>query len=440
VNEPNPNSPATVPEQPEPRPPLRKGLPVVIALAAIVALIGIANVSSLISGRKKTATSSAMPTRPVAPNAQQVNSFETQQQTQALRDQQERQRQQEVAAALQQLQAAENAPSPESATAPPMTAAQRSAIYGDSGNGPQRTSNVSEAQAEAKQKELAREKQRQDALSSSTVAIDFDTPSAARTTSEPVQAPVAVPNHAAASNRTTGLVSASSTEQTERPAETEMASSEPSKQPGRTDPMAAYGFDDYQGQLYRVFEGTVLEGVVTNHLDGDFSGPVLIMLTTDYYSHDHQQLLMPQGTRLIGTVQSVGSQQQRKMFVTFHRAVCPDGFSLDFDKYLGLDPLGTTGLATKVDHGYLLAFGAAAAIGGLGGLAQIGNNSSILDPSTQIRNGISAQSSQEAEQILSHFLNRLPVITLKEGSRARVYIGRDILIPSYAEHRVNPTL
>jgi hypothetical protein len=88
VNEPNPNSPPTVPEQPEPRPPLRKGMPVVIALATIVALIGIANVSSLVSGRKKAATSSAMPTRPVAPNAQQVNSFETQQQTQALRDQQ----------------------------------------------------------------------------------------------------------------------------------------------------------------------------------------------------------------------------------------------------------------------------------------------------------------------------------------------------------------
>jgi type IV secretion system protein VirB10 len=139
-------------------------------------------------------------------------------------------------------------------------------------------------------------------------------------------------------------------------------------------------------------------------------------------------------------VSSVASGQQRKLFVSFHRAVCPDGFSLDFDKYAGLDQIGTTGLATKVDHGYLMAFGAAAAIGGLGGLAQIGNGNSILDPSTQIRNGISAQSSQEAEQILNHFLNRLPVITLKEGSRARVYIGRDILIPSYAEHRVNPTL
>jgi len=42
--------------------------------------------------------------------------------------------------------------------------------------------------------------------------------------------------------------------------------------------------------------------------------------------------------------------------------------------------------------------------------------------------------------VLNHFLNRLPVITLKEGSRARVYIGTDLLVPSYAAHRVSPTL
>ena len=107
---------------------------------------------------------------------------------------------------------------------------------------------------------------------------------------------------------------------------------------------------------------------------------------------------------------------------------------------VGLDPIGTTGLATKVDHGYLQAFAAAAAVGGLGGLAQIGNNGSVLSPSTEIRNGISEQAATEGEQVLNHFLNRLPIITLKEGSRARVYIGRDILIPSYAEHRVDPTL
>jgi type IV secretion system protein VirB10 len=361
---------------------------------------------------------------PTTPNAQQVSSFESQQQMQARHDAEERQRQQALADAMQQLQQEQNVPGPESNTAPPMTPAQRDSIYGGSSNAPQHTSNLSEAQAEAKQKRLAIEKQQQDALNSDTVAIDF---SHAGSSASPVSV---------LSERQVAPESAKGEEAAGRPASVDAAS----LQSGKADPMGQYAFDQYQGRLYRVFEGTVLEGVVTNHIDGGLSGPILVMLTTDYYSHDHQQLLMPQGTRLIGTVQSVGNAQQRKMFVTFHRAVCPDGFSLDFDKYLGLDQIGTTGLATKVDHGYLLAFGAAAAIGGLGGLAQIGNNGSVFTPSTEIRNGISEQSAAEGEQVLNHFLNRLPIITLKEGSRARIYIGRDILIPSYAAHRVDPTL
>jgi type IV secretory pathway VirB10-like protein len=424
--EPNQNTPATIPEQPEAKPPLKKGMPVVIALVAILAILGIANVTSLLRGNKKTAPQSTLTMRPVSPNAQQVSSFETQQQLQAQHDVEEKQKQQELIAAMQQLQAAET-PGPESTNATPMTSAQRDAIYGSSPNAPQRTSNVSEVHAEAKQRALAREKLKQDAIDSGTVAIDFAHAGEATAASTVVPAAAGTPQAVAAEN-------ASNKSLPNQPAATE------SKANAKTDPMGAYDFDQYQGRLYRIFEGTVLEGVVTNHIDGGFSGPILVMLTTDYYSHDHQQLLMPQGTRLIGTVQSVGNAQQRKMFVTFHRAVCPDGFSLDFDKYIGLDPIGTTGLATKVDHGYLMAFGAAAAIGGLGGLTQIGNNGSVLSVSTEIRNGISEQSAAEGEQVLNHFLNRLPVITLKEGSRARVYVGRDILIPSYAEHRMDPTL
>jgi type IV secretory pathway VirB10-like protein len=422
--EPIENIPATVPEQPESKPPLRKSMPVVIALVVIVGLIGIANISSLLSGNKKAASKSALTMSPTTPNAQQVSSFETQQQLQARHDADERQRQQALAQAMQQLQQEQDVPGPESTATPAMTAAQRDSIYGGSANAPQHTSNVSEAQAEAKQKRLAVEKLKQDALNSDTVAIDFSHQGTSTT-------PGAV-----LGEKQIASDSAKGEDTSTKPASVDAASLPALK----TNPMGQYPFDQYQGQLYRIFEGTVLEGVVTNHIDGGLSGPILVMLTTDYYSHDHQQLLMPQGTRLIGTVQSVGNAQQRKMFVTFHRAVCPDGFSLDFDKYLGLDQIGTTGLATKVDHGYLMAFGAAAAIGGLGGLAQIGNSGTVLDPSSQIRSGISEQSAAEGEQVLNHFLNRLPIITLKEGSRARVYIGRDILIPSCAEHRVDPAL
>jgi len=424
------------------RPPLKKSMPVVIVLVAILAILGIANVTSLLRGNKKTVPTSALPMRPASPSAQQISSFETQQQLQAQHDAEEKQRQQELLAAMQQLQNTEGTPGPESTNAAPMTAAQRDAIYGGSSNAPQHTSNVSEAQAEAKQRGLARERQKQDAINSDTMAIDFahmGEPANSSAQNPPVATVVAEHAEVPTSVKLEEGITAGGA-QSPKSTNAAVASEQSPQANTITDPMGPYPFDQYQGRLYRIFEGTVLEGVVTNHIDGGFNGPILVMLTTDYYSHDHQQLLMPQGTRLIGTVQSVGNAQQRKMFVTFHRAVCPDGFSLDFDKYIGLDPLGTTGLATKVDHGYFQAFAAAAAIGGIGGLAQIGNNGSVLDPSTEIRNGISEQTASEGEQILNHFLNRLPVITLKEGSRARVYVGRDILIPSYAEHRMDPTL
>ncbi|MGI4755273.1 MAG: TrbI/VirB10 family protein [Janthinobacterium lividum] len=429
-------TPITVPAQPIATSPINKKFPFVVILIAIVILIALANITNLVSSKGKTASKSNLPNQPATISPQQVKSYQSLQANEARRDAEERQQRVDQQANQQAAAGyAVEVPGPEADTAAPMTAAQKQAIYGDNPNAPKKTSTASQAHAEAAQRSLARAKLHQDALNSGTVAIDFSTPSA---TAPGVSGTATQANNAAQVAST----DQEPNETAEPPARGNSVSlkqvAEQRAKPA--DPMGGYDFDNYQGRVYRVFEGTVLEGVVTNHIDGAFNGPILIMLTTDYYSHDHQQLLMPQGTRLIGSVQSVGSQGQRRLFVTFHRAVCPDGFSLDFDKYIALDPIGTTGLSGKVDNHYLSSFAAAAAVGGIGGLAQIGNGGSVLNSSAQIRNGISQQSAQESEQILNHFLNRLPTITLKEGSRARVYIGRDILIPSYAEHRVDPTL
>ena len=431
LNEPEILEPGSVPAQPDAQESKKFNLKVVGGIAAVILVIGLAN---LRNGTKQApVANSALSTRPASSNAAQVNNFQQQQRLLEQRDAEERQRQAVLAAQNAQLQQEQAVPGPESTGAAPMTPAQRQAMYGNNNpNAPQKTSGQSQAQAEAKQRELERERQHQEALNSDTVAIDF-----ARA------APVSDNgNNSIAAGADSPEASAGRAEGEDvaggslRPSARTVSAATPS----RKDPMAQYDFDGFQGRLYRVFEGTVLEGVLTNHIDGGFAGPMIVMLTTDYYSHDHQQLLLPQGTRLIGSVQSVSAGGQRKLFVTFNRAICPDGFSLDLNKYTGLDPLGTTGLATNVNNHYLSSFAAAAAVGGIGGLAQVGNNGTVLDANTQIRNGISAQTAQESEQILNKFLNRLPVITVKEGSRARVYINQDILIPSYAEHRVDPSL
>lgn len=429
-NPPDPEviQPGTVPDQPEAQSTKRFNLKVVGGIAAVILVIGLANVRS---ATKQIPVANSAVMKPTSPNATQVNSFEAQQRMLQQRDAEERARKEVLAAQNAQLASEQAVPGPESTSAAPMTPAQRDAMYGQNNpNAPQKTSGQSQAQAEAKQRQLERERQHQQALDSDTVAIDF-----ART----------APASGSANTETKAEVASADMPATQPGTDVAQDAATPARpaslsQSARRDPMGQYDFDGYQGRLYRVFEGTVFEGVLTNHIDGGFNGPMIVMLTTDYYSHDHQQLLLPQGTRLIGQVQSVSGAGQRKLFVTFNRAICPDGFSLDLTKFIGLDPLGTTGLATNVNNHYLSSFAAAAAVGGIGGLAQVGNSGSVLDANTQIRNGISAQTAQESEQILNKFLNRLPVITVKEGSRARIYITQDMLIPSYAEHRVDPAL
>ncbi len=432
MKEPEILEPGSIPAQPEAEASKKYNVKVIGGIAAVILVIGLANLHN--GTKQATVANSALSTKPSSSNAAQVGNFENQQRLLELKDAEDRQRQAVLAAQNAQLQQEQNIPGPESPNAAPMTQAQRDAMYGQNNpNAPQKTSGQSQAQAEAHQRQLEQLRQHQEALNSDTVAIDFakSTPASGN------------------GNNSTAAVEAASAEAPAGSAEGEdisEGSPRPHARPvsaetqTRKDPMAPYDFDGFQGRLYRVFEGTVLEGVLTNHIDGGFAGPMIVMLTTDYYSHDHQQLLLPQGTRLIGQVQSVSGAGQRKLFVTFNRAICPDGFSLELNKFIGLDPLGTTGLATNVNNHYLSSFAAAAAVGGIGGLAQVGNSGSVLDTNTQIRNGISTQTAQESEQILNKFLNRLPVITVKEGSRARVYINQDILIPSYAEHRVDPTL
>ena len=410
MNEPDILEPGPVPEQPEAQESKKVNVKVIGGIAAVILVIGLANLHN--GTKQASVANSALSTKPASSNAAQVNNFQQQQRLLELKDAEDRQRQAVLAAQNAQLQQEQSVPGPESPNAAPMTPAQRDAIYGKNNpNAPQKTSGQSQAEAESKQRQIERARQHQEALNSDTVAIDFartgPASGNANNGTAVESASADAPAGSAVGEGFAGERLASGPRPSVRPVSAET--------PARKDAMAQYDFDGFEGRLYRVFEGTVLEGVLTNHIDGGFAGPMIVMLTTDYYSHDHQQLLLPQGTRLMGTVQSVSGNGQRKLFVTFNRAICPDGFSLDLNKFIGLDPLGTTGLATNVNNHYLSSFAAAAAVGGIGGLAQVGNNGTVLDANTQIRNGISAQTAQESEQILNKFLNRLPVITVKEG-------------------------
>jgi type IV secretion system protein VirB10 len=197
-----------------------------------------------------------------------------------------------------------------------------------------------------------------------------------------------------------------------------------------------------QGQPYVVFEGTQLETALVNRLDGDFSGPVKVMVTNAVYSHDRQHILVPEGTFVLGETSKVQGFGQRRLAVIFHRLIMPDGYTVDLDQFHGLDQIGETGLKDQVNNHYLQIFGSSIALGIIAGAAESSNPNAGLSASGSeaYQSGVAASLSQSAAQVLGRFLNIAPTITIREGHRVKVYFTQDLLLPAYENHTVSPNI
>ena len=192
-----------------------------------------------------------------------------------------------------------------------------------------------------------------------------------------------------------------------------------------------------EGGLHRLFEGTLIETVLTNRLDGTLSGPVNCMVTTPVYSHDGQHLLIPSGSRVLGEVHKVDTFGQERLAVAFHRLIMPDGYSLSLDQFRGLNQIGETGLKDLVNHHYAQIFGVSLAIGAIAGLAQANTNyGTTASAADAYRQGVAGSLSQSSLHILDRYLNVLPTFTIREGQRVKVILSDDLSLPAYENHRM----
>ena len=191
------------------------------------------------------------------------------------------------------------------------------------------------------------------------------------------------------------------------------------------------------GKTYVLLEGTILETVLINRLDGGFAGPVECLLSTDVYSNDRQHLLVPSGSKLLGETKKIDALGQTRLAVVFHRLLMPDGYSISLDGFKGLNQIGDTGLRDQVNNHYLRIFGVSLAVGALGAVAETGTAGSLNASSSDLmRQGFAASTAQSSAQILDKFLNIMPTVTIREGHRVKVYLSGDLALPDYNNHKI----
>ena len=194
-----------------------------------------------------------------------------------------------------------------------------------------------------------------------------------------------------------------------------------------TDPARATAPDDPPG-WERVYEGSFLEGVLVTQLSGEFPGPALAMVSVPFYSADRGRVLIPRGTRVVGSAAAVANADQGRLAVGFHRLIFPDGRWVTLE-FTGLNRIGEGALKDQINRHYFSTFAAVGAVGILSGLTLRGSNP-FGGGGQSFQTGVGQGLGQAAMQMLDRFLNRLPEITIRAGHRLRIWFTSDVLIPA----------
>ncbi len=183
---------------------------------------------------------------------------------------------------------------------------------------------------------------------------------------------------------------------------------------------------------YELQAGTIIAASLITGLDSDLPGTVIAQVTEDNFdSATGSYLLLPQGSRLIGTYDSVVAFGQSRALVVWQRIILPDGTSIQIDNMPATDTAGYAGLEDKVDyHTWTLLKGIAmSTLLGVGTQVTFGSNNSDLVEA--IRGSTQESTNQAGQQIVEKDLSIQPTLKVRPGWPLRVILNRDLILKPY---------
>jgi type IV secretion system protein TrbI len=180
---------------------------------------------------------------------------------------------------------------------------------------------------------------------------------------------------------------------------------------------------------YTLSAGTVIAASLITGLNSDLPGLITAQVTENAYDTvTGRFLLIPQGSRLIGSYDSVVAYGQKRALVVWQRIILPDGSSIRIDNVPAADTAGYAGLADKVDvHTWQLLKGVAlSTLLGVGTQLSFGDSESDL--LRTIRESTQQSGARAGDQMVSRSLNIQPSITVRPGWPLRVVVHKDIVL------------
>lgn len=209
---------------------------------------------------------------------------------------------------------------------------------------------------------------------------------------------------------------------------------------GRTATRSAHRMEAPRGPD-TIMAGTVISAALVTGIKSDMPGDIIATVTEPVYdSATRNNVLIPQGARLMGRHNSQVAYGQSRAQAVWDRIVMPDTSSIVLDNLAAADPAGYAGLEDDVDWHWdrILAGAALTTLLGVGAeLAAPQNQGSGNGVVIAARDGVQDTVNQVGQEITRRNLQIQPTITIRPGMPVRIVVNRDITLRPYRPLFIN---
>ncbi len=192
--------------------------------------------------------------------------------------------------------------------------------------------------------------------------------------------------------------------------------------------------------------GSVLSGVLDMELNSDWEGRWRALLVRDVYDAKQQVILLPKGTRILGTTvrakATVNEAINERMAMAANWLVLPNGARIDLSRSGTLDAAGVGAIEGDVNRHFLAQLGGVVAYGVIGGLGAVsavnkmgptaGSDAAGLSLGRSAGGEVAAGLVGIGQRVASRYLNLVPTITVKPGTPMTIFLDDEIFLNAWA--------
>ncbi len=199
-----------------------------------------------------------------------------------------------------------------------------------------------------------------------------------------------------------------------------------------------------------ILQGKVLDAVIETAINTDLPGKLRGIVSRDVYAENGKKILIPKGSRLIGTYDTQVKFGQARVYIVWTRVIRPDGIDAVLDSredMIAVDLLGRSGVTGDIDNRFAEIFGSSLLLSTLtiafAYAADVATNAgqitstvtqdgNVVESGTNLSLGTRQAVSDlgsKVQSVARDLINLTPRITIDQGTRIKVFVNKDIRFP-----------